>query len=73
MTEICTDMLIEELWELKSKMCNTMWGKLNGCVDCKFCLNIKNAKTKEWCPICMINMMCNTISEKDKRKIKGVY
>lgn len=72
-TEVCTDLLIEELWALKSKTCNTMWNKLNGCIDCKFCLNIKNAETKQWCPTCLIDIMQGTITEKDKQKIKGVY
>lgn len=73
MTEICNDMLIEELWELKSKTCNTMKTKMEGSDDCKFALEIKNAETGEYFNMCQIDMMVNTIKQPDKRKIKCAF
>lgn len=73
MVEICNDLLVEELWNLKSKTCNTMWAKLNGCKDCKFCLNVKNEDNQRHVTVCLVTIMATTIQEPDKRKIKGVF
>lgn len=73
MTEICNDLIIKELHELKSKTCNTMKSKLGGCSKCKFNLEIINNETEETSNICIINLTVGTIREPDVRKIKGVY
>lgn len=72
MVEICNEILIKELWELKSKTCNTMWAKMNGCSDCKFNVKIQSP-SNEGVETCLINVMNCTIDTPDKRKIKGVF
>lgn len=74
MVEVCNDILVKDLNELKSKTCNTMWSKLNGCTDCKFNVILGNAEDKtQKCNFCLITIMVETIKMKDARKIKGVY
>lgn len=74
MGEVCNDLLINDLNELKSKTCNTMWSKLDGCGDCKFYIKFINAEHKELSfTSCLITTLVETIKTPDKRKIKGVY
>lgn len=74
MVEVCNDILVKDLNELKSKTCNTMWSKLNGCTDCKFYTKFINGDNKElYFTSCLLTILVETIKTEDKRKIKGVY